>query len=159
MKYAQVLKCCVRSGNWASIATLLDESLTKSFCSLLTIWSLACSLHSVFVAKVYGLCLSIAYIAHPRHPYIETTDSLICYIYILSIILMCMWQCLLYVIVCTGADDGRTWKGTSSIEGKHTQTNNGVWRQSGWAVWMTKLTSLRNGEGAFIEDKAVDNSS
>ena len=31
----------------------------------------------VFVAKLYGFCLSIAYIVRRRHPYIESIDFLI----------------------------------------------------------------------------------
>ena len=31
----------------------------------------------VFVVKLYGFCLSVAYIACQRHPYIESTNSLI----------------------------------------------------------------------------------
>ena len=33
-------------------------------------------LFSVFVVKLYGFCLSIAYIAHWRHPYIESLPTL-----------------------------------------------------------------------------------
>ena len=61
---------CLPRGFWPLVWVLLITKALKE-----EAWALK-EAFSVFVVKLYGFCLSIAYIARRRHPYIESLPTL-----------------------------------------------------------------------------------